>query len=175
MDVKLPGLIIAATLLLAALAQTVRAQQPQIPTLNVCNETVVTGSALVKIDTRVDIQHAGTFKVSIKAVCKPPDYPQIDLELFVTMSDSIANGSIVATSVEQLTTTGKHSPTAYLNGRCKANRITGCQYWMTLADNGKDGTPDIIGFLIFDGTGKRVAYGTGPVIEGDVQVQASPF
>jgi hypothetical protein len=32
------------------------------------------------------------------------------------------------------------------------------------------GTPDIVSFLIFDGAGKRMAYGTGPVVDGDLEV-----
>jgi hypothetical protein len=42
----------------------------------------------------------------------------------------------------------------------------------------RDGTtPDIVGFLLFDGTGKRVGYGTGPVLpeSGDVNVAPTPF
>jgi len=42
-----------------------------------------------------------------------------------------------------------------------------------IADNKKaavPGTPDVVSFLVFDGTGKRVAYGTGPLAEGDLTV-----
>src|SRR5437899_12899376 len=45
------------------------AQQPQIPTLQVCNETMVTGKALVKIASRTDATHAGTFRVAIDVKC----------------------------------------------------------------------------------------------------------
>jgi hypothetical protein len=31
-------------------------------------------------------------------------------------------------------------------------------------------TPDIISFLVIDKTGKRIAYGTGPVTTGNVDV-----
>ncbi len=31
-------------------------------------------------------------------------------------------------------------------------------------------TPDVISFLVYDRNGKRVAYGTGPVADGDVAV-----
>jgi hypothetical protein len=46
-----------------------------------------------------------------------------------------------------------------------------------LIDNKKpsgSGTPDIISFLVFDKTGKRMAYGTGPVVEGDIDIASTP-
>ena len=82
------------------------------------------------------------------------------------------------TEFEQLISTGKHSPTAYLTGRCKTERFRGCRFWMMLADNKTEdegGTPDVIGFLVFDGNGKRVAYGTGPVVQEDIEVAATPY
>ena len=56
--------------------------------------------------------------------------------------------------------------------------MRGCRFWLMLADNKQanaQGTPDVVGFLIFDGTGKRVAYGTGPVVDGDIEVVATGF
>jgi hypothetical protein len=48
-----------------------------------------------------------------------------------------------------------------------------------IADNRKGadlrGTPDVVSFLVFDGQGKRVSYGTGPVVKGDIQVAPSPY
>ena len=85
----------------------------------------------------------------------------------VDMSDSIVQGTIIGETIEQLTSTGKHLPTAYLSGRCQASDVSGCRYWLMLANNSResDGTPDVVGFLVFDGAGVRVAYGTGPVVE----------
>jgi hypothetical protein len=34
------------------------------------------------------------------------------------------------------------------------------------------GTPDIVGFVIYDRNGNRVAYGTGP-LDGDIEVVPS--
>ena len=48
-------------------------------------------------------------------------------------------------TVEQLDTTGKHTPTAYATGR----------------------------FLVYDRNGKRVAYGTGPLSKGDVTIAST--
>jgi hypothetical protein len=88
------------------------------------------------------------------------------------MSDSIVQGEWESTSIEQLTSTGRATPTLYVNGRCKAERAPGCRFWLMVADNrrGRQGTPDIVGFLVLDGKGQRVAYATGPVVDGDIEV-----
>lgn len=175
---KLSKLAFAISILTGAAAFSttpVLAQQAQIPTLQVCNETAVEGNALVFIAARQDALHSGIFTVRIELRCDPSGngYPVGALEMEIDMSDSTINGALVATTFEQVTTTGKHTPTTYLNGRCKAENVEGCRYWMVLADN-KDPqaheTPDVVGFLVFDGLGNRVAYGTGPVAEGDVRI-----
>jgi len=165
------------TMMLASICAN--AQQPQIPTLQVCNQTVAGGRAVVKINSRADAQHSGVFSVVIELKCDPrgDGYPSGTLKIFdISMSDSSVQGIIAGTTFEQVTTTGKHTPTLFLNGRCKAENVNGCRFWMLIADNkreGAEGTPDIISFLVFDGTGKRVAYGTGPVVKGDVTVQST--
>ena len=153
-----------------------RAQQPQIPTLQVCNQTQVKGKALVKIASRSDAVHNGTFTVIVDLKCDPAGtgYPAGTLKIVgLSMSDSLAQGVITAVSVEQMTSTGKHTPTVYLNGRCKVGNAKGCRFWLMIADNKQptaSGTPDVVGFLVLNGAGKRVAYGTGPVAEGDITV-----
>ena len=175
-------LVVAALLTALAASAPAGAQQVQIPTLQVCNKTTVVGSVRVKIDTRAG-GPTGTFEVKIDMRCatSPPPvttgYPTGTLSINnISMSDtsSLIPSSITAT-FEQVTTTGKHSPTVYLNGRCKAGNIVGCRYWMMIADNRPPGapattTPDIVSFLIFDAAGNRMAYGTGPVVSGDVSV-----
>lgn len=159
------------------------AQQPQIPTLQVCNPTKVTGLAMVKIDSRKDTSNDGTFKVAIDSnnpiVCDVKGYPAGSLKIKdIRLTDSAITGDITVTSIEQVTTTGKHTPTVYLNGRCKAKGLKGGRFWMMLVDNKKKSgnvTPDIIGFLVLDKTGKRMAYGTGPVVEGNIIVQDTSF
>jgi len=180
MNTKVTLTIVAVWFLLLGTFNFVHAQQPQIPTLQVCNSTKVKGKATIKIDSRKDAVSSGTFTVIIDVTCNPGGvgYPDGTLEIKnVSMSDSIAKGTITAVTFEQVTSTGKHSPTIYLNGRCKVGEISGCRFWMTIADNKRadqrEGTPDVVGFLVFDGTGKRVAYGTGPVAEGDIQVAPS--
>jgi hypothetical protein len=51
---------------------------------------------------------------------------------------------------------------------------------MMFADNlGTAGTapetPDVVGFLIFNKAGQRVAYGTGPLARGHIAVAPTPF
>jgi len=168
-------------LLVIGVFSSLWAQQPQIPTLQVCNPTKVTGKAYVKIDSRKDAAHNGTFSVIIDPNnpirCDASGYPAGSFKIVgLSMSDSALQGDIAVTSIEQVTTTGKHTPTVYLNGRCKAEKLEGGRIWMMLVDNKKPkdkGTPDIISFLIFDKTGKRMAYGTGPVVEGDITVEGT--
>lgn len=177
-------LVVVAVSLLALQLPSAQALQPQIPTPQVCNQSAVSGQAKVEIKSRSSLINSGTFGLSIEVKCYPADYPQLGVvELVIDMSDSSIQGTVKATTLEQLTTTGKHSPTAYLSGRCDSQpsptgaKIQGCRYWLMVADNSKaqDGTPDVIGFLIMDGNGKRVAYGTGPVIRGDVVVAPTPY
>jgi hypothetical protein len=134
----------------------------------------VEGKAYVQILSRSDASHSGAFAIGIEVKCDPAGlpYPVGGFEMRVDMTDSVVQGTIASETIEQLTSTGKDSPTAYLNGRCRAEQISGCRYWLMLADNGRenDGTPDVVGFLVFDGAGMRVAYGTGPVVDGDIIV-----
>jgi hypothetical protein len=65
-----------------------------------------------------------------------------------------------------------------MNGRCYTENVKGCRFWMMLTDNRRDqdpeGTPDVASFLVFDGNGQRVAYGTGPVVDGDIVISPTP-
>jgi hypothetical protein len=171
------------------------AQQPQIPTLQVCNlnaNMIVQSNpaATVTILSRKDPGHTGSFTVTTKLGCDANGYPAGSLTISnISMTDSTVQGTITATSFEQLTSTGKDTPTAYLNGRCTAQtaaggpQVSGCRYWIMFADNAKPPTtvppaqtaPDIISFLVFDKTGKRVAYGTGPVVKGNIDVSPTTF
>jgi len=186
---------IAVFVALAALAP-LPAQQPQIPTLQVCNlsaNMIVNSNpaATVTILSRKDASHTGSFTVNVKLGCDANGYPSGSLTITnLSMTDSTIQGTITATSFDQLTSTGKDTPTAYANGRCTAQSVTGgsqvsgCRYWIMFADNAKPQatlpaplpqTPDIISFLVFDKTGKRVAYGTGPVAKGNIDVSPTTF
>ena len=169
------GCALVTVLLLLSFADRTFAGEPQIPDIFLNNRTKVSGNATIHIFSR-EFGTSGTFTISISAICIPPDYPNGRVKMEIDMSDS----SIVAlesTTVEALSSTGKHSPTAYIMGRCNVKSpnadFRGCHYWITLADNEKEldrQTPDVVGFLVLDGNGNRIAYGTGPVVEGDIRV-----
>jgi hypothetical protein len=98
----------------------------------------------------------------------------------VDLSDSF-KGSADATSIEQVNSFGKHTPTSVITGRCKVNlqeagtAPLGCRFWLLIANNktsSQQGTADVVGFVIYDRNGNRVAYGTGP-LEGDIVVSPS--
>ena len=172
------------------------AQKPQVPTLQVCNYTNVTGKAKVEIIKRKDRCHSGTFELLIKSdnplrCDSATGYPAGAFQLAnISMSDSTVNGDIYSTTIDQVTTTGKHTPTVYSSGKCKVKmerdkcgvlstlELKGCRYWLMIVDNKmkaeEKGTPDIIGFLVVDKDGRRVAYGTGPVLAGDIDVADTP-
>ena len=164
---------------------TANAQQPQIPTLQVCNQTSVQGTGTVTIHARQDATHTGSFTVKVSVTCDPNSgYPIGSLTISgISMNDSFIEGTIVATTFEQLTSTGRVTPTSYLNGRCSVDSATGavpgCRYWIMFAHNNPastaQGTPDIVSFLVFNKAGQRVAYGTGPVVIGSISVAPTPF
>ena len=171
------------------------AQQPQIPTLQVCNLTpnmVVASNppATVTIVSRMPGGFAGSFTVTVKVTCDPSGYPTGTLIISgISMSDSAVMGTITATTFDQLTSTGHDTPTAYMSGRCVTQGTTvgvptgqPCKYWIMFADNSRpssliptQGTPDIISFLVFDKSGKRIAYGTGPVVNGNIDITQTTF
>ena len=157
-------------------AGTLFGQTPQIPTLQVCNGTKATGGANVFLSKRVEPGKTGLFNIRISVTCDlaTNGFPTGSVDMQFSLSDSSIT-NFRAVSIDQLTTTGKHTPTMYLNGRCMANGGTiPCHYWLTLSNN-KDpnvaGTPDVVGVLVVDKTGKRLTYGTGPVRGGDINVE----
>ena len=150
----------------------------QIPNLHTSNRSLIEGRASVFIRRRKDAAHAGVFTVegTIKFDPAVDAYPSGNMRIRVDLSDS-EKGVFKVTTVEQVDTMGKHTPTLYASGRCSFDgdtKVVGARYWLMMADNkrGQDEeTADVIGFLVFDRNGKRVAYGTGPVREGDIVVK----
>jgi len=116
----------------------------------------------------------------------PAGYPVGGFEMEIDMNDSAIQEPVASISIEQVTTTGRRTPTLFLNGRCKAEKhfnhqgkpihpepAKGCRFWMMIANNKTEDEPqthDVVSFLIMDGQGKRMAYGTGPVLKGDFEV-----
>jgi hypothetical protein len=179
-------LTLSAAVGLAGPVVPAAAQIPQLPTLEVCNVSKVEGKAEVKIAARKDATHAGVFALELKVSFNPmtdeypPPPPASKLDLQVDLTDS-AKGTIVATSFEQVTTTGKATPMVFISGRCKVDssdkeKHLGCRFWVMIAANKRQdgqGTPDVISFLVVDKEGKRVAYGAGPVASGTINVAAT--
>jgi len=54
---------LAVAMLIVGASPSVHPQQPQIPTLQVCNPTKVTGVATVVILSREDGPHSGKFRI----------------------------------------------------------------------------------------------------------------
>src|SRR5215472_9353053 len=112
------GLFLAGPLLV--LAQ----QQPQIPTLQVCNLTgamavASSGSPQVHIASRTTGGYTGNFNVKVSASCDPTTgFPVGNMILSgISMSDSKVQGTISSVRIDQITSTGKDNPTAYMSGQ----------------------------------------------------------
>ena len=157
------------------------AQQIQIPSLQVCNATKLSANAFVIIDTRKDALHSGFFALRGSVACDPAGgtvNPIGALGLYgISMSDSTIQGDVVFTTFEQLTSGGKHTPTLWLSGQCKAANVRGCHYWLMTVDN-VPGHPvnktfDVVSFLVLNEKGQRVAYGTGNVVDGDLKISSA--
>ncbi len=156
----------------------------QIANLDISGKSKAIGEGIVvEIASRVAGGHLGRFIVSFSggfgfdpAVM---DYPAGGVKVDIDLSDSI-KGVAVTTSIEQINTYGTDNPTLVLTGRCKfelkeevKEPPVGCSLWLLAANNKKreaKGTPDVISFVVFDRYDKRVAYGTGPVVKGDVEI-----
>jgi hypothetical protein len=154
------------------------AQQIQVPSLQVCNATKLSANAFVIIDTRAGAPYTGFFSLRGSLSCNPAaatPYPTGALGIYgISMNDSTIQGDVIFTTFEQVTSGGKYTPTMWVSGRCKAANVKGCHYWLMAVDNvpgqviGR--TYDVISFLILDENGKRVAYGTGNVVDGDLKI-----
>jgi len=152
-----------------------------IPAFHVSDATKVTGSGDVYIASRQDAASTGVFSVKMAAGFDPAvdDYPNGSLTIKCDLSDGF-KGIFVATSIELINSYGKHSPTAYLTGRCNGDvaatkvPVKGLRYWLMVANNktpdNPKGTPDVVGFAVHDRNGNRIAYGTGPLKAGDLVV-----
>ena len=162
--------------ILTALVGPVHALGLQIPQIDGCTNALGSAeSATVKIPARADAQHSGEFVINGKVSCSPPNYAGGQMSMKINMSDSQIQGLVTLTSFDYVVSTGKHTPTLYFSGRCKAEGVAGCRYWLFLTDNAKPGVRlNVAGFLILDGNGQRVAYGTGVLARGEITVAPAP-
>ena len=155
----------------------------QISNFHISDKSRVAGDGKVKlVPHRQDVNHGGVFGVRMDVVFDPAanNYPAGSVRIDVDLTDSF-KGQAVSTLIEQVNTFGKHTPTAVVTGRCdvtlreSGTAPLGCRFWLLTANNKKpneQGTPDIVGFVVYDRNGSRVAYGTGP-LDGDIEVVAS--
>ncbi len=183
-----------------AVSLPLMAQTPQIPTLQVCNLTagkVVTssGSPQVHIASRAKGAFTGTFTVTVNAYCDSNGFPQGSVTISkISMSDTdsqVVVGSVISSyRIDQITSTGTDNPTAYISGLCNNSLqitplivpfSTPCHFWILFAHTGDEaigGTasigPDIVSFLLVDRSGKRIAYGTGPVTPFTGSITVTP-
>lgn len=169
-------LILGAALLVSPL---LAAQPVSIPTLQVCNAGKVNGTANLYFSRRDDINTNGTIDITVSDVtCDPQSsspYPTGAITMRFSLTESSVS-DVQVTLIEQMTTVGKHTPTSYMNGRCTANGGTvPCHFWLTFADNkvlSIDTPADVVGVLVVDRFGNRLAYGTGPIKSGDISITA---
>jgi hypothetical protein len=148
-----------------------------IPAFHVSGLSKAKGKGDVFIASRKDAASSGVFHIEIDVHFVAGDnYPAGTLLIKTDMNDG-AKGVFIASTIELINSYGKVNPTIYLTGQCKADAaaaapLRGCRYWVMVANNTRDnnGTPDIVGFCIHDRNGNRVAYGTGPLKTGDIEV-----
>lgn len=217
----LSGVVGMAAVAMFAMPSPALAIQPQIPTLQTCNATKIEGRAKVHIESRSDATRPGTFGILLEVKCDPrAGFPRGKVELVkIGMTDAMVHGGIVATTIDQVTSTGKHATMAFVSGRCRVipdgpipaepvdvpvtdlsgqsldatvsdatpvpsplpNPFSGCRYWITLADNfDRDNefktpgeTADVVGVVVMNGRGKRIAHGMGPVVSGNISIAPS--
>ncbi len=147
-----------------------------IPAFHVSGQSLAKGKGKVFIASRQDSSSSGNFIISIVAQFDPAtdDYPTGSLKIDADLSDS-TKGVFTATSIELVNSYGRLNPTIYLTGRCKSTNEKapkGLRYWLMIADNRveKEGTPEIVGFVVHDRDGNWVTYGMGPFLSGNIQV-----
>ncbi len=180
---------------LSLLGPRVVLAQPQIPTLQVCNQTkVAVNDAAFDVSGQSGPGYGGTFKMKAELRCNSrTGSPDGKIAVKMDLNDPGSFGYWQSDALHQITTTGKATPTTWISGTCRiwkrrdiiasdkplpVPRGLPCRFWMMLVDNGspyetRRGTPDIAGFLVFDSTGRRIAYGTGTAFEGDIKIDSS--
>lgn len=152
-----------------------------IPALHLSSKARAKGTGIVFIQSRSGSPSpSGRFEVRVDVSFDPAtdEYPVLTLfNVRAEMTDNL-NGSYTGTSIELINSYGKHNPTICFTGRCKfdgqnPNNLKGFKYWIMVANNKQpnvQGTPDMVSFVVVDSKGDRVAYGSGPLQSGDMEV-----
>jgi hypothetical protein len=174
---------------------------PQIPTLQVCNLDLpsgtgtvsVLGAPQVHIPSRVPGGFTGNVTISVRAGCDPnTGFPVGTVALnALSMNDTLPGlVSISSVHIDQITSTGFVNPTAYMSGQCMAQiASTGgtvvnqpCHFWIMFVSGATDSTnnvpgPNSVSFLVFANTGthagQRIAYATGAVTAGSGTIEVT--
>ena len=156
-----------------------------IPSFHVSSWSKAKGDGEIFIANRKDTAHSGTFKVSLGpggGIHFDPAtdlYPTGTVTITVDLTDDSFNGTFTSTNLELMNSYGKYDPTIFVTGQCKAEGgpvaqlPQGCKFWLMIANNKKPNDPqtaDVVGFIVDDRKGNRIAYGTGPVRSGDFDV-----
>jgi hypothetical protein len=151
----------------------------QISNFHISDRSKIEGSAKVALLPHRAGPNSGIFTVRVSVGFDPgvDDYPTGSVSFDIDLTDSF-KGSAASTSIEQVNSFGKHTPTVVITGRCKVTLADGkpplgCRFWLLVANNKKpteQGTPDVVSFVIYDRSGNRVSYGTGPVASGDIEI-----
>jgi hypothetical protein len=160
-------------------AQDVARQEPQIPNIFLNNKTEFKCGAVVHVDQRKSLSPSlnGDFSVDGFGGCLPPNYPTGKITVKINMNDSSIT-YFESTTIEAMSSTGKITPIAWVMGRCNIDneKFKGCHFWIQFTNNNNNSneqsrqTPNIISFLVVDGTGMRLSYGTGVVVKGTLTV-----
>jgi hypothetical protein len=148
-----------------------------IPAFHVSDISNVSGYGDVFIASRQDAFSSGIFFIKLSVTFNPAvnDYPTGSVFIKTDMSDG-AKTSFDSTAIDLINSYGKHNPTVYITGKCKASSALnqkGLRFWLMIANNKQanaNGTPDVVGFAIHDNLGNRIAYGTGPLKNGDIKI-----
>jgi hypothetical protein len=162
------------TLLLSAY-DPLYAQSLPVPQVQPCKDQAVQGKAIGHIPSRKDESHSGEFTVTVEVKCHQGQIQNFPYHLEIdayTLNDTQVRHRIAVDRFDQLTSLGKAvTPTVFLTGTCTVDQeeIPGCRFWLMLVDNKVES--DKISFLIVDGAGKRIAYGTGSLKAGDIEIQ----
>jgi len=180
------GMLLGA--MVTGLVQHSAAQPPQIPSTPASNKTVATVSdngAIVAVSGQMaPAPNAASGKIQVlkfKASYDPASdtYPSLNLVMRLDLAES-PKSIVTAETVDHMTSYGRLTPTTVFCGRCNLKTgdqkaVSGYQYWVLIANNTKEPsdkhTPDILSFVITEKGGKRIAYGTGVVTEGDLHVE----
>ena len=150
-----------------------------IPAFIVSNQCKVSGQGNIFIESRNKLGFGGKFIININVNFNPAtnEYPVGSLTIETDLSDS--QRDIFKTEhIDSINLHGLDNPTVFLTGRVNDNlaNYKGCTFWLMIANNKPREVQrgfDVVSFVINDGKGQYVAYGTGTLREGDISVSVN--